>query len=296
MRNQVFFGTGVAIATPFCLSGEVDYDAFEFLADRQLEAGIKAIIVGGTTGEGSSLSPDEKSKLIEMVKHKAAGKASVIAGVAANNADSAVQQSISAEAAGADAVLITAPYYNRCSQTGILRYYSDICRQTNLPIIVYDVPSRTGMEIKIDAYRDLLGQKQIVGVKECSGNLTKISALIREFGEDVCIYSGDDSLNLPIYALGGHGCISVTANILPRAVDACFQAFSKQHTNLALRYHWYLEKMNQCMFCENNPIPIKYALYKMGLIKNMYRSPLTPPDNAAGDRIDETLKSYGLLK
>ncbi len=295
MRNQVFFGTGAAIATPFCLSGEVDYSAFEVLVDRQIKAGVKAIIVGGTTGEGSSLSPAEKLKLTEISKQKSAGKAAVIVGVAANSAKSAIKQCILAEKARADAVLVTTPYYNRCSQTGILRYFSEIIHHTKLPIIVYDVPSRTGMEIKAETYGTLLTQKQIVGIKECSGNLIKISNLIKEFGATVCVYSGDDSLNLPIYAVGGHGCISVSANILPRTVEACFDAFKKQHTNLALRYHWYLEKLSQVLFCENNPIPVKYALYKMGLIENTYRSPLTPPDDQKARQIDEALKAYGLL-
>ena len=296
MRNHVFFGTGVAVATPFCLSGEVDYNAFEALVLRLLKANIKAIVVGGTTGEGSSLSFDEKNKLIKIAKQNASGKAAVIAGVSANIAESAIKQCILAEAAGADAVLVTTPYYNRCSQTGILRYFGDICAQTHLPIIVYDVPCRTGMEIKATTYGKLFSLKQIVGIKECSGNLVKTSALINEFGFDVCIYSGDDDLNLPIYAVGGHGCISVSANILPRAVAACYESYKNQHTNLAARYHWYLEKMNRAMFCENNPIPVKYALHKMGLIENIYRSPLTPPDKENAEQIECTLKEYGLIK
>jgi len=295
MRNQVFFGSGVAVVTPFSLDNSIDLSAFEQMVNRQIDNKTRAIIVGGTTGEGSSLTDDERCLLFTTASKLCKNKIPVIGGVCSNVTNTAVHQAKLAEKSGVDALLIPTPYFNRASQAGIIAHFRTICDHTDLPIILYDIPARTGMQISMNTYKALMDIPGIVGVKECSASLARVTELYKNCGHRFGIYSGDDSLNLPIYAVGGIGCISVTANILPSAVQKCYDLFVKNDRENALRMHLHLQKMNHILFCENNPSPVKYALSSMGMCKEVYRLPITKPGEINCERIDTMLSEYGLL-
>lgn len=296
MKHQVFSGSGVAMVTPFCLDLSIDYPAFKNNIIRQIYNGSEAIIVGATTGEGSTLSLFEKKELFAFAVKICDGKVPVVASIALNDTKKAALLAKTAQAAGVDALLVTTPFYNKCSQSGIVSHFGAVASACDLPIIMYDIPARSGMQIDLATYEKLAQIEQIVGVKDCCENLDKITRIYQYYGHKISIYSGVDSLNLPIYACGGSGCISVTANLLPAAIQKVYKLFDEGKTKQALRMHCYLQKLNTVLFCQVNPIPIKYAMSKLGLCLPVYRLPLSPPDVDSASQIENALKAYGVIK
>lgn len=294
MRSPLFTGSGVAIVTPFT-TDTVDLTVLGRLLDFQLANGTDAIIVCGTTGEAATMSYRERMRTIEFCVEHVDGRVPVIAGSGSNATETALALSRDAERAGADGLLVVTPYYNKASQTGLIRHFSAVADGVGVPVILYNVPSRTGVNIAPETYAALAKHPNINGVKEASGNLGAIQRTRNLCPEDFFIWSGNDDETAPICLMGGKGVISVVANILPgemhRLTELCFQNDFAAAGNLQLR----LKDLCDAMFCEVNPIPVKTALNLMGYDAGSLRLPLCEPSEENLQRIRRTLAQYGLL-
>lgn len=291
----MFRGSAVAIVTPFNHDKSINYKSFEKLLEFHLINDTDAIVVCGTTGESSTLTDEEKLAMIEFSAKKIDGKIPVIAGTGSNNTMHAKNLTLQAKNCGADSALVVTPYYNKTTQNGIVEHYKEISK-ADLPIIIYNVPSRTGLNILPDTYNDLLQIKNVIGVKEASANISQIMQIkynvnkfIDENKNNFYIYSGNDDQIVPTLSLGGDGVISVLANIFPKQVhQICEKYFSKDiESSLELQLE-FLPLIND-LFCEVNPIPIKYAMNKMGFDVGEYRLPLTKISNENEKRLNDTL-------
>ncbi|MGN0798594.1 MAG: 4-hydroxy-tetrahydrodipicolinate synthase [Christensenellales bacterium] len=271
----VFEGSGVAIATPF-REGKVDFEAFGRMIDFQVASGTDAIIVLGTTGEAVTLTQEERCEVINFAKNAIANRAKFIVGAGSNNTKTAIENSLLAQKYGADGVLVVTPFYNKCTQNGLVEHYKAISDEINIPIIAYNVPGRTGVNILPETAEKLAEIKNICGIKEASGNMTQIAELCHRLRGKMAVYSGDDGLNLPFMLLGAKGAISVTANILPKKVKELIRFAQKGKFEKAVALHEELWEINKAMFVEVNPIPVKFALSYMKLCENEVRLPLTP--------------------
>ena len=275
MKQTVFTGVGTALITPFTADG-IDYDAMGRLIDFQVENGVAALIVAGTTGEGSVLRTEEFREMIAFSVEKAAGRVPVIAGTGANDTAAAIRKTETACALGADAVLLVTPYYNKTTQRGLVAHYRAIADASGKPCILYNVPSRTGLNLLPETVAQLADHPRIAAVKEASGNLGQIARLMALCGDRVDVYSGSDELTVPVMSLGGKGVISVASNVLPGAMSrlcgAWFAGDVKEAARLQLGL---LALMNQLMI-ETNPIPAKAACAAMGFGENRLRLPLVP--------------------
>ena len=258
----MFSGAGVAIVTPF-KDGAVDLDSYGKLVDFQLNNRIQAIIVLGTTGEASTLTSDERDAMIRLTVEKAGGKVPVIVGAGSNNTAVAQKYAKHAEELGADGVLVVTPYYNKCTQNGLVAHFEAVADQTNLPVILYNVPGRTGVNIEPATIARLAQVKNIIGVKEASGNLSHVLETKRLVPKDFMIWSGNDDNILPIYSVGGHGVISVMANMIPAKTQDLCEAFMTGRIQEAIDIQVETKKLFNLLFCEVNPIPIKAALFLM---------------------------------
>ena len=294
MRSPLFTGSGVAIVTPFT-TDTVDLTVLGRLLDFQLANGTDAIIVCGTTGEAATMSYRERMRAIEFCVEHVDGRVPVIAGSGSNATETALALSRDAERAGADGLLVVTPYYNKASQTGLIRHFSAVADGVNVPVILYNVPSRTGVNIAPETYAALAQHPNINGVKEASGNLGAIQRTVNLCPEDFSIWSGNDDETAPICLLGGKGVISVVANILPdemhRLTELCLAGDFAAAGKLQLR----LKDLCDAMFCEVNPIPVKTALNLMGYDAGPLRLPLCEPSEENLQRIRRTLVRYGLL-
>lgn len=274
MKNIIFKGVCTALVTPF-KNGEVDYLALNLLLQRQIDSGVSAIVVLGTTGEPCCLTEEEKEKIIKTTINYCHGKIKVLVGCGSNCTKSAIKSYKMAEALGADGALIVTPYYNKCTQNGIVQYYKEIASAGKLPIIAYNVPSRTGINIDVGTAIKLAEIDNICGIKEASGNITQILKYFYAIGNKIAIYSGDDAMNYIFMALGGMGTISVLSNLLPceatQMVDLCL---NKKYEK-ALLAQCRLSPIIDALFLEVNPIPIKMALEYIGLCTAEVRPPLT---------------------
>ena len=285
-KKELFCGVATAIITPF-FEGKIDYKAFENLLDFQIEGSVKTIVVAGTTGEASSLSYGELEELFSFACRHTKGRAKIIAGCGCNNTERSVEVAQTAEWCGCHGLLAVTPYYNRPTSLGLVRHYESLADAVNLPLILYNVPSRTGTGLGVDVCRELSGHPRIVGIKEASGNISFVADILAECGDDLDVYSGNDDMVVPIMALGGRGCISVVSNILPvemhklckNCLDGNFQAAAAQQLDLI--------PIIRAMFKESNPIPIKYALSHLGFCTPEYRLPLCPPSDETAKIIDE---------
>lgn len=293
---SVFRGAGVAIVTPMKANGEVNYEKFADLIEFQIENGTDAIIVCGTTGEASTLSHEEHLDVIKYCTEKVAGRVPVIAGTGSNSTETAVYLSTEAEKYGVDGLLLVSPYYNKATQNGLYTHFKTVADAVKLPIILYNVPSRTGCNILPDTIVRLVTEvENIVGVKEASGNISQIARLAAKAGGKVDIYSGNDDQIVPILSLGGIGVISVLSNIAPRQThDICEKYFAgdvKGSMELQLR------AMDLCdaLFCEVNPIPVKKALNLMGMEAGGLRLPLTEMEEANAKKLEKAMSDFGLL-
>lgn len=275
---MIFTGSAVAIITPF-LEGsfEIDWEAFDKLLEFHLSNDTDALVITGTTGEASTLSDDEQIELIKFAVDKVAGRKAVIAGTGINDTRHSIYLSQEAEKAGADALLVVTPYYNKTSYNGMLAHFTAIADSVDLPIILYHVPSRTGASLSPEQVGILSQHKNIVALKDAAGDLDYTKAVIDKVADDFAIYSGNDDLTNAIMQLGGHGTISVTANILPNEIHQLCQFNLDGQTEEANQLNESLDPINSDLFIEVNPIPVKYLAHKMELCQLAYRLPLVPP-------------------
>ena len=290
---SIFRGSGVAIVTPF-QNGQVDFTAFTRLIELQIANRTDAIICAATTGESSTLSTDERLSVIQFVVERVNGRVPVIASTGGNNTEEVVNNSKSAEAIGVDGLLIVTPYYNKTSQAGLVRHYFTVADAVETPIIVYNVPSRTGMNVLPQTMAELCSHDNIVGTKEASGNIEQI-VNIAALCPQCDIYSGNDDHVLPVLSIGGKGVISTIANIVPGEMHALCEAFFKGDIQLARQLQLQLIPIWKAAFCEVNPIPLKAMMGLMQLCEPDVRLPLVPPSAASMRLIEETLKSYELI-
>jgi 4-hydroxy-tetrahydrodipicolinate synthase len=292
----MFTGTYTAIVTPF-KNGVIDAIALEQLVKIQIRSGVDGIVPVGTTGESPTVDCEEHIRVIELAIKFAAGKIKVIAGTGANSTSEAIHLTREAEKIGADGSLQVAPYYNKPTQEGVFQHFRAIARATKLPIVLYSIPGRCGIEISVETVRCLAREcKNIVGIKEAGGSCDRVSQLRTALGPEFEILSGDDSLTLPFMAVGADGVISVASNVVPREVAQMVDAFTHGQIRKASQLHAKLYPLFKDLFIETNPIPVKAALAMMGLIAEEYRLPLVPMSAANRAKLKATLKAYGILK
>jgi len=293
---SIFRGSGVAIVTPMHDNGEVNYESFGKLIEFQIENGTDAIIVCGTTGESSTLTHEEHLDVIRYCIKAVNGRVPVVAGTGSNCTQTAVYLSREAEEAGADGLLLVSPYYNKATQNGLYAHFKAVADSVNLPVLLYNVPSRTGCNIQPETILRLCSEvENIVGVKEASGNISQIAHLAAIGGGKIDIYSGNDDQIVPIMSLGGIGVISVLANVAPAQTHAICQSYLDGDCKESCRLQ--LEAMELCraLFCEVNPIPVKKALNLMGMGAGALRMPLTEMEPGNVQRLEKAMKNYGIL-
>jgi 4-hydroxy-tetrahydrodipicolinate synthase len=291
----MFEGTYTALVTPF-KNGEVDYPALGKLIEKQVEAGVDGVVPCGSTGESATLSHDEHERVIAFCIQRANRRLKVIAGTGSNSTRESVRLTKFAQEHGADGSLLIAPYYNKPTQEGLYAHYAAIAEAVDLPQIVYNIPGRSAVNIAPETVARLARVARIVGVKEASGSLDQVSRTIELCGPKFSVLSGDDTLTLPIIAVGGHGTIAVTSNILPREVVALVAAARRGDYEAARREHYKLLPVMRNLFLETNPIPIKAAVAMLGLCENELRLPLTELTAPNRDKLEQALKSAGLLR
>ena len=293
MKRTIFKGIGTALVTPMTENGP-DYAAMERLLEIQLQGGVDALIVCATTGEAPTLTDEEHIDMIKFVAEYVKGRIPVIAGTGSNYTDHAVDMSIMARDAGADGLLCVTPYYNKCTQEGLVASFTKIADATELPMIVYNVPSRTGVTIKPDTYVKLAEHPNIVGIKEAGGDISAVVETMSKCGDNINMYSGNDDQIVPIMSMGGIGCISVLSNILPKAAKEITDKFFAGDIAGAAAAQCRLKPLMDALFCEVNPIPVKAALEAMGVIDGFMRLPLTPRTAANREKLLELMRKEGL--
>ncbi|OQB08088.1 MAG: 4-hydroxy-tetrahydrodipicolinate synthase [Candidatus Cloacimonetes bacterium ADurb.Bin211] len=288
-------GSFVALVTPF-KHGEIDYVALERLIDFHLENGTDGIVLLGTTAEASSLASDEREALLLFAMQKINHRVPVIIGTGSNNFSHTLADTKQAQELGADYALIITPYYVKPTQKGMEEYFLAIAEKTNIPIVIYNVPGRTGVNITSSTVVKLARQcSQIAGIKEASGNLVQATEIVRDAPEGFALLSGEDAMNYPIMAIGGRGCISVTANIIPKALSEHIHTCLKGDFINAAKQHQNLLKLHQAMFIETNPIPVKEALHMMGMLQLEFRLPMCPLMDNNREILHNILKEYKLI-
>lgn len=291
MKKLIFKGVATAIVTPFNENYEIDYYSFENLIDLQLKAKIDALVVCGTTGEASTLSYEERKDLIKVAKEKVKGKIPIIVGAASNNLEVSKRLISDAEKSGADAVLAVTPYYNKTTQRGLLELYEEYSKISGVPIIAYNVPSRTGVDILPETYLKTEKIKNLVAVKEANGDIEKLARSL-SLSKNLAFYSGNDGCIVPFLSLGAKGVISVLSNICPSVVISICKSFFKGQTEKARRLQLKYTELINALFCSVNPIPVKYIMSRLSLCKNVLRSPLTTLDERERKICDSVLKKY----
>ena len=295
LKKSVFTGAATAIVTPF-KNNEVDYEAFGKLIEFQINGGIDALVVAGTTGEASTLTHEEHCRVISYAVEKVDGRVPVIAGTGSNDTAYGIELSKFACDAGCDGLLVVTPYYNKATPKGLIKNFLATADAVDKPIILYNVPSRTGCNITMPVYRELAKHENIVATKEASGNLSLIAQIADECGDALDIYSGNDDQVLPILSLGGKGVISVFSNLLPREMHNLCQSFFDGDVAGARKLQLdYLKLMNS-LFIEVNPVPIKTACGIMGLCSDEMRLPLCEMEDSNRDKLISVMKEYSLIK
>ena len=294
LKPSIFTGAATAIITPF-KNGKIDYDAFGKLIDAQIANGIDAIVVAGTTGEAATLDHDEHCQIMKYSVEKIAGRVPMIAGTGSNDTAYGIELSKYACEVGADALLLVTPYYNKATPKGLIKSFLETADATDKPIILYNVPSRTGCNISLPVYKELAKHERIVAVKEASGNLSTIAELIAECGDSYDIYSGNDDQIVPIMSLGGKGVISVLSNVMPKEThlmtELCLNGDFKSAAEMQLKYL----KLINTLFCEVNPVPVKTAMAEMGWCDIEMRLPLCEMDDANKAKLLDVMKTHGLI-
>lgn len=288
----MFRGSIVALATPFRSNFDVDFDAYGRLVDFQIEQGTNGIVPCGCTGEAATLSHDEQAACIRFVVERVAGRVPVIAGTGSNSTKEALSLTRFAKEVGADGALLITPYYNKPTPEGQIAHYTTIADQVNIPIVLYNMPSRTGTNMLPETVAKLAAQSNIVAIKEAGGSVDQVSQ-IRKLSS-ITVLSGDDSLTLPMMAVGASGVISVAANVAPAKVAQMCAALEKGDLAAAQRLHYELLPLFKGLFLETNPMPVKAALARMGLIQNVLRLPLTPMRPEMFAKLEPVLEELGL--
>jgi len=291
-----FTGTYTAIVTPF-KNGKIDEPALEKLIKTQIKGGVDGIVPVGTTGESATLDYEEHIRVIELSVKIAAGKIKVMAGTGGNSTSEAIYLTQRAEKVGADATLQVAPYYNKPTQEGLFQHFHAVACATHLPVILYSIPGRCGIEIAVDTVNRLAHDSvNIVGIKEAGGNPDRVSQLRAVLGPKFTILSGDDSLTLPFMSVGAHGVVSVASNVIPHEVARMVRTYSQGNTSLALKIHDKYYPLFKDLFVETNPAPVKAALAMMGMVENEFRLPLVPISASSREKLKKTMKAVGLLR
>ena len=294
MKNLIFRGIATAMVTPMTATG-VDYDALARFIDFQLEEGINALVAVGTTGESATLTPQERKEVIRFTVERVAGRVPVIAGTGTNNTQHVLEFTKSACDDGADAVLVVTPYYNKAPQAGLIAHFTAVADASDKPVILYNVPSRTGCNLLPDTVAVLAKHPNIAAIKEASGNMGQVVELAAKCGEDIAIYSGEDGITLPILSMGGQGCISVASNVVPRTMVSLADTFFRGDVAEAARMQRELWPLIHLLFCEVNPIPAKAAVSAMGYGQEHIRLPLTPMEDAHRAALYAEMKKLGVL-
>lgn len=293
MKNKLFTGVATALATPF-IDEKINFKVFEEFIELQINSGINALVVCGTTGEASTMSQNEKIDLIKCAISVTNKRVPIIVGTGSNNTLSAIEMSKIAEKLGADGLLVVTPYYNKTTQNGLIEHYKSISNSVSIPIILYNVPSRTGMNISPETCLELSKIKNIVGIKEASGNISQITKIASLCGDNLPIYSGNDDQILPILSLGGLGVISVLSNIVPDVVHKMTEDFFNGNIMGATKAQLDTLELTNSLFCEVNPIPVKAALNMIGYNVGEPRLPLVEMSTSGKERLRKALTNFGL--
>ena len=293
MKKTIFTGCGTAIATPFTASG-INYDAFGELIEDQIKNNIDAIIVCGTTGESATMSKEEKKELIKYAINKINKRTKVVIGTGSNNTINAIEMSKFAEEAGADALLVVTPYYNKTTQAGLIAHYKAIAESVNIPIIMYSVPSRTGVNILPETCLKLSKIDNIVAIKEASGNISQVAKIASLCGDNLDIYSGNDDQIIPVLSLGGKGVISVLSNIMPKYTHDMVYKYLNGELQEATKMQLEALELIDMLFCEVNPIPVKYALNVIGYDYGIPRLPLVELSKDKQEKMVKVLKKMNM--
>ncbi len=294
-KEILFTGAATALVTPFNPDGSVDYTAFGKLIDWQIAGGIDALVICGTTGEGSTLTDDEHRECIRFAAEKIAGRVPMIAGTGSNDTEYAYALSQYACEVGADGLLLVTPYYNKATPKGLIKSFLDTAERTNKPIVLYNVPSRTGVNMTMPVYRELAKHERIVATKEASGNLSQIAEIAAELSDTLAIYSGNDDQIVPIMSLGGMGVISVLSNVMPKETHDICARFLAGDVAGSRALQLGLLKLINSLFIEVNPIPVKTACGAMGLCGDLMRLPLCEMDDKNKAVLLEAMHEVGLL-
>jgi 4-hydroxy-tetrahydrodipicolinate synthase len=295
MRTK-FTGLGTALVTPFTKSGEMDEAAVRRLGRRQIDNGTHFLVPAGTTGENPTLEISERIRMVEILVDEAKGQAPVLAGAGGYNTKEIVHLAKAMHKAGADGLLSVTPYYNKPTQEGIVQHFTAIADATPLPIVLYNIPGRTGVNIETPTVVRLAKIPNIVGVKEASGSLSQMCDVLRSVPPDFLVLSGDDALTLPVMAVGGRGVISVVSNQIPKEMSQMVEAAERNDFAAARAIHNRIVNLMQINFIEANPGPVKAAMASMGLLDEVYRLPMVPPKPESRAKIEAVLKELGLLK
>lgn len=288
----MFKGSMVAIVTPF-REGEVDYEALQELIEFQIENGTDVIVPCGTTGESATLSHAEHDKVVEFIVEKTRRRVKVIAGAGSNNTREALRLTRHAEEAGADGALVITPYYNKPTQNGMIQHFEKLAAETDIPLVLYNVPGRTGVRLEPETVAELSRRDNIVAIKEACGSIDQVNQILNLC--DITVISGDDMLTFPMMAVGAKGVISVAANIVPKEVSQMVHAALESRWEEAREKHFHLYNIFQAMFIETNPIPAKTSLAMMGKIKEEFRLPICSLSAESRVKLEKILRSYKLL-
>lgn len=294
MKKPVFEGMATALITPITESG-IDYEAFGKLIDWQIEEGIGGLVICGTTGEGSTLTDEEHKMAIEYAVKRTNGRVPVIAGTGSNDTAYALELTDFACKAGADAVLVVTPYYNKATQNGLYKLFTSIADISSVPVILYNVPSRTGVNIEPKTVAALAEHPNINAIKEASGNISQIAEIAALCGDKINIYSGNDDQVIPIMALGGKGCISVLSNLIPKESNEMCKKFAQGDIKSAAELQLKYLPLINALFSEVNPIPVKAAMAKMGFCEDYLRLPLTSMEDAHKQKLFEEMEKLGII-
>lgn len=294
MHGNLFYGCGTALVTPF-KGNRIDFDALEGLIDWQLDCGADAIVILGTTGEPATITDSERSAIIECAAARCLHRAPLVVGTGSNDTRRAVTQSIEAQRLGAEALLVVTPYYNRASRSGLIGHYNAVADSVDIPIIMYNVPARTGVNLDADTVAELAKHPNLCAVKEASGSLRQMTDLARACGEGVAIYCGNDDQVPAAMALGARGVISVAANIIPGVMSDMVSDWLRGEPKKCLEAQLEFLSLIRCLFDEVSPIPVKAALALMGKIENTLRLPLCPLDADREEQLRRELKRMGVV-
>ncbi|HEV8345237.1 MAG TPA: 4-hydroxy-tetrahydrodipicolinate synthase [Vicinamibacterales bacterium] len=296
MMRTPFTGVGTALVTPFTASGALDEAAVRRLGRRQIDGGVHFLAPCGTTGENPTLTDAERLRIVEILVDEAAGKVPILAGAGGYDTKEVIHLAGEMAKRGASGFLSVTPYYNKPTQEGLYQHYNAIAGSTPLPIVVYNVPGRTGVNVEVATLARLAEIPNIVGVKEASGNVTQMCEICRALPAEFIVLSGDDALTLPLMAVGGRGIISVASNEIPAEMAQMVELAARNDFAAARKIHTRILPLMLVNFVEANPIPVKAAMAAMGLLEEAYRLPMVPPQSASREKITKVLKDLGLLK